>query len=108
MIVSRELPVRLLVALVGRWRPGVTGQAHPHAAAELTGQRSVDPHAMLRLLWRPIPPRPGHQTPFERLWHIGAATHPGPGLSGASGHIVATHLLRRGPLERLRGLLAAR
>ncbi|MET7400117.1 NAD(P)/FAD-dependent oxidoreductase [Dactylosporangium sp. NPDC005572] len=60
------------------------------------------------LLWRPIPPHPGHQTPVERLWHIGAATHPGPGLSGASGHIVATHLLRRGPLERLRGLLAAR
>ncbi|HEX4661708.1 MAG TPA: NAD(P)/FAD-dependent oxidoreductase, partial [Streptosporangiaceae bacterium] len=55
------------------------------------------------LLWRPMPPRPGHQTPIDRLWHIGASTHPGPGLSGASGHMVATHLLQRGPLRRLRG-----
>jgi len=56
------------------------------------------------LLCRPVPPRPGHQTPVRRLWHIGAATHPGPGLSGASGHIVASHLLNRrplGPLHRL-------
>ena len=57
------------------------------------------------LLWRPVPPRPGHQTPVERLWHIGAATHPGPGLSGASGHIVASQLLKHGPLERLRSLV---
>jgi phytoene dehydrogenase-like protein len=60
------------------------------------------------LLWRPLPPPWGHRTPVERLWHIGAATHPGPGLSGASGHIVATHLIRRGPLERLRGLPGTR
>jgi phytoene dehydrogenase-like protein len=60
------------------------------------------------LFWRPLPTRPGHQTPVDRLWHIGASTHPGPGLSGASGHMVATHLLRRGPLERLRGLLGTR
>jgi phytoene dehydrogenase-like protein len=57
------------------------------------------------LLWRPVPARPGHQTPVERLWHIGAATHPGPGLSGASGHMVASHLLKRGPRERLRSLV---
>jgi phytoene dehydrogenase-like protein len=57
------------------------------------------------LLWRPMSPRPGHQTPVDRLWHIGAATHPGPGLSGASGHIVASHLLKRSPLERLRSLV---
>ena len=30
------------------------------------------------------------------------------GLSGASGHMVATHLLNRGPLARLRGLLGGR
>jgi phytoene dehydrogenase-like protein len=57
------------------------------------------------LLWRPVPSRPGHQTPVDRLWHIGAATHPGPGLSGASGHIVASHLLKRGALERLRSVV---
>jgi phytoene dehydrogenase-like protein len=57
------------------------------------------------LLWRPVPPRPGHQTPVDWLWHIGASTHPGPGLSGASGHIVASRLLKRSPLERLRSLV---
>ncbi|NJC70711.1 NAD(P)/FAD-dependent oxidoreductase [Planosporangium thailandense] len=59
------------------------------------------------LLWRPLPLPSGHQTPVEALWHIGAATHPGPGLSGASGHIVATRLLHRNPLERLRALLGS-
>jgi len=60
------------------------------------------------LVWRPVPPRPGHRTPVDRLWHIGASTHPGPGLSGASGHIVASHLLKRSPLERLRSLSPGR
>jgi phytoene dehydrogenase-like protein len=58
------------------------------------------------LLCRPVPARPGHQTPVHRLWHIGAATHPGPGLSGASGHIVASHLLNQGPLGLLHRLAA--
>jgi phytoene dehydrogenase-like protein len=40
------------------------------------------------LIWRS-----SHATPVERLWHIGAATHPGPGLGGASGHLVAGRLL---------------
>jgi phytoene dehydrogenase-like protein len=57
------------------------------------------------LLCRPVSARPGHRTPVDGLWHIGAATHPGPGLSGASGHIVASHLLKRGRLERLRNLV---
>jgi len=57
------------------------------------------------LVWRPMPARPGHQTPVDRLWHIGAATHPGPGLSGASGHLVASHLLKPSPIERLRSLV---
>ena len=30
-------------------------------------------------LWRPFPRSPGHATPVERLWHIGASTWPGPG-----------------------------
>jgi phytoene dehydrogenase-like protein len=60
------------------------------------------------LLWRPLPHPPGHRTPVERLWHIGAATHPGPGVSGGSGHMVATHLLRRDPLEWLRGVVGTR
>jgi phytoene dehydrogenase-like protein len=47
------------------------------------------------LLWRPFPAGPGHATPVKRLWHIGASTHPGPGLGAGSGLLVAKRLLRR-------------
>jgi phytoene dehydrogenase-like protein len=44
-------------------------------------------------LWRPLPSRPGHRTAVEGLWHIGASTHPGPGLGAGSGTLVARQLL---------------
>jgi phytoene dehydrogenase-like protein len=44
-------------------------------------------------LWRPLPSRPGHGTSIEGLWHIGASTHPGPGLGAGSGTLVAEQLL---------------
>ncbi len=46
-------------------------------------------------LWRPFPGSAGHATPVKGLWHIGASTHPGPGLGGGSGTLVAKRLLRR-------------
>ena len=51
------------------------------------------------LLWRPRPRLPGHRTPVARLWHIGASTHPGPGLGAGSGYLVAQELLKP-PLPR--------
>jgi len=54
------------------------------------------------LLWRPRPGLPGHRTYVEGLWHIGASTHPGPGLGAGSGTLVAKELLRRTFAERLR------
>lgn len=47
------------------------------------------------LLWRPLPHRGTHATDIRGLWHIGASTHPGPGLGGMSGHIVAERLLAK-------------
>jgi phytoene dehydrogenase-like protein len=47
-------------------------------------------------LWRPLPGLPHHRTPVRGLYHIGASTHPGPGLNGASGLMVAKELLGRG------------
>jgi phytoene dehydrogenase-like protein len=46
------------------------------------------------LLWRPLASLGRHATPVDRLWHIGASTHPGPGLNGGSGHLVAATLIR--------------
>jgi phytoene dehydrogenase-like protein len=51
------------------------------------------------LLWRPTPATPGHETPVDRLYHIGASTHPGPGLGAGSGYLVAKRLTRP-PLPR--------
>ena len=47
------------------------------------------------LLWRPLASSGRHATPVGQLWHIGASTHPGAGLGGGSGHVVATALIRR-------------
>jgi phytoene dehydrogenase-like protein len=60
-------------------------------------------------LWRPFPASPGHATPVDRLWHIGASTHPGPGLGAGSGTLVAKQLLEpplpARALARARGLV---
>jgi phytoene dehydrogenase-like protein len=43
-------------------------------------------------LWRPFHGSVNHRTPVTRLHHIGASTHPGPGLGGGSGFLVAKAL----------------
>jgi phytoene dehydrogenase-like protein len=43
-------------------------------------------------LWRPLPGSANHSTPVKRLYHIGASTHPGPGLGGGSGFLLASAL----------------
>jgi phytoene dehydrogenase-like protein len=52
-------------------------------------------------VWRPFPHSPGHATPIPGLWHIGASTHPGPGLGAGSGTLVAKQLLQPPLLKRL-------
>jgi phytoene dehydrogenase-like protein len=60
-------------------------------------------------LWRPFPGSPGHATAVDRLWHIGASTHPGPGLGAGSGTLVAQQLLKaplpKRAVGRVRGLV---
>jgi phytoene dehydrogenase-like protein len=58
-------------------------------------------------LWRPFPRNPGHTTPVERLWHIGASTWPGPGLGAGSGTLVAQKLLEPPPSQRALAKLRA-
>jgi phytoene dehydrogenase-like protein len=43
-------------------------------------------------VWRPLSTATGHSTGVDGLWHIGASTHPGPGLGGGSGYLVASRL----------------
>jgi phytoene dehydrogenase-like protein len=60
-------------------------------------------------LWRPLAASPGHATPVERLWQIGASTWPGPGLGAGSGTLVARKLLEpplpERALAKARGLV---
>jgi phytoene dehydrogenase-like protein len=51
-----------------------------------------DCHIDQFLLWRPLPGVKNHDTPIKGLYHIGASTHPGPGLGGGSGYAVGTLL----------------
>jgi phytoene dehydrogenase-like protein len=60
---------------------------------------SCDPSQFF--LWRPLPGLPSHRTPIGSLYHIGASTHPGPGLHGASGLLVAKDLLGRSVFKRM-------
>ncbi len=43
-------------------------------------------------LWRPFKSSVNHRTHVPGLYHIGASTHPGPGLSGGSGFLLASSL----------------
>lgn len=52
------------------------------------------------LVWRPRATAPGHRTALPGLYHIGASTHPGPGLGAGSGTLVARELLRPGLAQR--------
>lgn len=45
------------------------------------------------LTWRPFPGAHNHETPVKDLFHIGASTHPGPGLGGNSGYMVASKFI---------------
>jgi phytoene dehydrogenase-like protein len=42
--------------------------------------------------WRPFKTTRNHRTAVPGLYHIGASTHPGPGLGGGSGFLVASRL----------------
>jgi phytoene dehydrogenase-like protein len=43
-------------------------------------------------IWRAFPNSLNNETPIKNLYHIGASTHPGPGLSGGSGFNLAKRL----------------
>jgi phytoene dehydrogenase-like protein len=47
--------------------------------------------------------RAQHKTPVENVWLVGASTHPGPGLGGGSGALVAAQLLEPSLPKRIVG-----
>lgn len=88
---ARQIP-NLQSALVGRkvLSPADLAQLNVNLVGgdPYSGECSLDQY----LLWRPLPGVKNHGTPVKNLWHIGASTHPGPGLGGTSGLHVANRL----------------
>jgi phytoene dehydrogenase-like protein len=74
-----------------------TANPNLHHGDPYSGSLALDQN----FLWRPFPKQPGHRTPVDRLWHIGASTWPGPGLGAGSGTIVALQLLKAPVAERI-------
>lgn len=78
--------------------PPDLGAYNPNAVAgdPYGGSAELDQN----FVWRPSPATARHATPVPGLWHIGASTHPGPGLGGTSGHIAVQALTSRRPRRR--------
>jgi phytoene dehydrogenase-like protein len=89
--------------------PGLTGlvlERHLTTPADLAaaspnagpGDHAAGHNALAQALTeRPIPAHAGgHRTAVPGVWLIGAATWPGPGVSGGSGRAVAHALMRAG------------
>jgi phytoene dehydrogenase-like protein len=60
------------------------------------------------LVWRPFAQSPGHRTTVDGLWHVGASTHPGPGLGAGSGYLVAKELTKPALARRVLAKLPGR
>lgn len=112
---SREVTdayVDRALARIEAHAPGVRGSVLATVALPPTALRAANRNAVSgdpyggaaeldqSLVWRPGT-RTGHATGVDRLFHIGAFTHPGPGLGGGSGHLVAQQLTRKSRLSRL-------
>jgi phytoene dehydrogenase-like protein len=96
----RHIP-NLESALLGRvvLSPADLERANPNLVGgdPYSGSLSLDQN----FLWRPLPGQPSHRTPVKNLYQIGASTHPGPGLGGVSGTLVAKALLQGSLARRL-------
>ncbi|MEV4113808.1 NAD(P)/FAD-dependent oxidoreductase [Nonomuraea sp. NPDC049695] len=101
---------------IGQFAPGLRGSVRGSAALPPPALLAANPNAVAgdpyggaaeldqSFLWRPGTGT-GHRTGLAQLWHIGAFTHPGAGLGGGSGHLVARQLLSTGSVRaRLRRL----
>jgi phytoene dehydrogenase-like protein len=107
-----------VLARIERFAPGLGASvlarhviAPPDLAAANANAVQGDPYGGAAeldqsLLWRPGTGT-GHRTSVAGVFHIGAFTHPGPGLGAGSGHLVAQQLLAPTRREQLLGRLRA-
>ncbi len=97
-----------MIATACRHIPNLEGAILAHAVVSPLDLHRYNPnwkygdpfsgsHALAQsYLLRPMAAQQGHRTAIPQLYMIGAATHPGLGLGGGSGLIVAQSLLQQG------------
>ncbi|QGN47656.1 phytoene desaturase family protein [Micromonospora sp. WMMD558] len=105
---SDDLTNRLVdrvITMVGRHIPNIPDAIAAHAVTTPDDLARYNPncgpgdpyggaHDLAQsYLLRPLPGQPGHRTPIDGLYQLGAGTWPGAGVSGGSGFIVARQLL---------------
>lgn len=97
-----------VIARVEEFAPNLSSSILKVTAINPVDLRAANPNAVegdpyggaaeldQNLIWRPGSGT-GHLTGVRGLFHIGAFTHPGPGLGAGSGHLVAQRLLATHP-----------
>lgn len=105
-----------VLARIERFAPGVTETVLARHVISPTDLAAANANAVhgdpyggaaeldQSLLWRPGTGT-GHRTSVDNVFHIGAFTHPGPGLGAGSGHLVAQQLLAPSGTQRWSGAL---
>lgn len=100
-----ERVVERTLELVGRHIPNIPDAVIAHAVVTPDSIAAFNPntgpgdpyggsHDLAQsYLLRPLPGQPGHRTPIDGLYQLGAGTWPGHGINGGSGYIVAQQLL---------------
>lgn len=102
----RERYADRITARIAHHLPGFEGLVRKRVALSPADLEALDVNLMggdpysgdagldQEFLFRPFSGTKGHRTVIPRLYHIGASTHPGPGLHGTSGYLAASDLLR--------------
>jgi phytoene dehydrogenase-like protein len=90
-IADRHAP-GLAAAVIGRAvvTSATLAAANPNAGP---GDPYADAYDLLQGYRRPLASQPGYRTHIPQLWMTGAATWPGAGVSGNSGHAIAQELM---------------
>ncbi|WP_217184453.1 NAD(P)/FAD-dependent oxidoreductase [Streptomyces sp. AC495_CC817] len=103
----RQAFVERVLSRIEAFAPGFRGSVRAWDLIAPTDLLAANPNAIegdpyggsaeldQNLRWRPYPGAATHRTRVPGVWHIGAATHPGPGLGGGSGHLAAQQILGR-------------
>ncbi|MFJ8044767.1 phytoene desaturase family protein [Kitasatospora sp. NPDC096147] len=103
---DRTDPAELVTARIEQYAPGFAGTVVDRRSLSAAALESYNPNyvggdiaagamTLRQALLRPTPAWDSYRTPLKGVYLCSAATPPGPGVHGASGHLAARSALRR-------------